>query len=171
MESFEKLAEQYKPMIFKIIHSLHIYKDQEEYYQLGLIALWEANRNFDARKGKLASYAYMYIKGYLLMELKKCRKSEEKNLYPNEEFWSVMEDHSSFCPLEEETLRSYCIGLTPNQTKWVIYMALYDLSSSEIAALEQVSVSAVKGWRAGAREKIKRLMMDKNQMDGPNGFR
>ena len=147
-------------MINKIIHSLHIYKDQEEFYQLGLIALWEATRRFDAKKGKLASYAYMYIKGYLLMELKKRRKDEERNLYPNEEFWSIMEDHSSFCPLEEETLRSYCTGLTPNQTKWVLYSAQYCLSACEIAALEKVSVSAVKGWRAGAREKIMRLMMN-----------
>ncbi|QCJ44615.1 sigma-70 family RNA polymerase sigma factor [Bacillus sp. S3] len=159
MESFEQLAEQYTPMIYKIMHSLHIYKDQEEFFQLGLIALWEASRRFDASKGKLTSYAYMYIKGYLLMELKKCRKNEEKSLYPSDEFWSVIEDHTPFCPLEEETLRSYCAGLTPNQTKWVLYTSRYGLSASEIAALEKVSVSAVKGWRAGAREKIKQLVM------------
>ncbi|WML39509.1 sigma-70 family RNA polymerase sigma factor [Neobacillus sp. OS1-2] len=160
MESFEQLAEQYKPMINKIIHTLHIYKDQEELYQLGLIALWEASRRFDEGKGRLASYAYMYIKGYLLMELKKRRKDAERNLYPSEEFWSIIVDHSSLCPLEEETLRSYCSGLTPNQTKWVIYSALYCLSISEMAALEKVSVSAVKGWRAGAREKIEKVIMD-----------
>jgi len=159
VESFEQLAEQYKPMIHKIIHSLHIYKNQEDFYQLGLIALWEATRRFDANKGKLANYAYMYIKGYLLMELKKCCINEEKNLSPKEEFWETIEDHSSFCPLEEETLRSYCTGLTPNQTKWVIYTALYDLSAREIAKVENVSVSAVKSWRAGAREKIKGLAM------------
>lgn len=96
LESFEQLAEQYTPMIYKIMHSLHIYKDQEEFFQLGLIALWEASRRFDASKGKLTSYAYMYIKGYLLMELKKCRKNEEKSLYPSDEFWSVIEDHTPF---------------------------------------------------------------------------
>lgn len=142
-------------MIHKIINSLHIYKNYEEFYQLGLIALWEATRRFDASKGKLASYVYLYIKGYLLMELNKCHKSEEKCLYPEEEFWKTIEDHSSFFPLEKETLLSYCTGLTPNQTKWVIYTALYDLTVNEIAKLEKVSISAVKSWRTGAREKIK----------------
>lgn len=82
MESFEQLVEQYIPMMHKIIHSLNIYKNKEEFYQLGLIALWEASKRYDPKKGKLASYVYMYIKGYLLMELKKINKNSERSFYP-----------------------------------------------------------------------------------------
>ncbi|MEH7352645.1 sigma-70 family RNA polymerase sigma factor [Neobacillus drentensis] len=160
MESFEQLVEQYKPMIHKIIHSLNIYKNKEEFYQLGLIALWEASRRFDPKKGNLASYVYTYIKGYLLMELKKTSKNAERSFYPKEEFWGTIEDLSPCCPFEKETLLSYCTNLTPNQTKWAIYTALYGLSAREIAEMKKVSVSAVKSWRTGAREKIKVLVME-----------
>jgi DNA-directed RNA polymerase specialized sigma24 family protein len=38
-----------------------------------------------------------------------------------------------------------------------MYTALRDFSVKEIAEIEKVSVSAVKNWRAGAREKMKGL--------------
>jgi RNA polymerase sigma factor (sigma-70 family) len=155
LESFEQLAQTYEPMIHKIIHSLHIYKNKEEFFQIGLIGLWEASRRFDPDKGNFTNYAYTYIKGLLLMEMKKDNKHEERNAYPKEEFWLSVEDSHSVCPLEEETLLTYCPALTANQRKWVMYTALDNLSISEIAKKEKVSVSAVKNWRAGAREKIK----------------
>ncbi|MDP4171531.1 MAG: sigma factor, partial [Bacillota bacterium] len=63
MESFEELSEQYTPMIHKIMNTLHIFKNKEEFYQLGLIALWEANERFDPQKGSFTTFAYSYIKG------------------------------------------------------------------------------------------------------------
>ena len=158
LESFEQLAQQYKPMIHKIINSLHIYKNKEQFYQHGLIALWEASRGFDPAKGNFTNYAYTYIKGFLQQELSKENKDKERSIYPQEEFWETIEDLFSEVPLEEEILLSYCSTLTENQRKWVMYSVLCDLSIKEIAEMEKVSVSAVKNWRAGAREKIKRMV-------------
>ncbi|MCM2535923.1 sigma-70 family RNA polymerase sigma factor [Neobacillus pocheonensis] len=158
MESFEQLAQQYKPMIHKIINSLHIYKNIEEFYQHGLIALWESSRGFDPAKGNFTNYAYTYIKGFLQQELSKANKDEERSIYPQEEFWETVEDLFSEIPLEEEILLSYCPTLTENQRKWVMYTALRDFSIKEIAGIEKVSLSAVKNWRAGAREKMKGMV-------------
>lgn len=155
MESFEQLVVQYKPMIHKIIHTLHIYKNWEEFYQHGLIALWQASNRFDPQKGNFTNYAYNYIKGFLLLELSKASKYEEKCVLPKEEFWETVEDIIIDHPLEEESILSYCTTLTPNQKKWVLYTTLNDLSIKEIAKKEQVSMSAVKSWRAGAKEKLK----------------
>lgn len=58
MATFEELAKQYESMIWKVIHSLHIYKNQEEYFHTGLIALWEANQRFVEGKGSFSGYAY-----------------------------------------------------------------------------------------------------------------
>ncbi|WP_374934005.1 sigma factor [Neobacillus driksii] len=63
MESFDELVVQYQPMIHKIIQSLHIYKDEDEFCQTGLIGLWEAAQSFDERKGCFSNYAYTYMKG------------------------------------------------------------------------------------------------------------
>jgi RNA polymerase sigma factor (sigma-70 family) len=145
-------------MIYKIIHSLHIYKNKVEFYHHGLIALWEASRRFDAKKGNFTNFAYTYVKGYLLTELGKANRYEDRSIYPVEEYWETVEDLLQEAPLEEEILLSYCGNLTENQKKWVMYTGLCDFSVKEIAEIEHVSVSAVKSWRAGAKEKIKGIL-------------
>lgn len=146
-------------MIQKIINSLHLYKNKDEFYQQALIALWEASRRFNPDKGSFTNYAYSYIRGHLLMALRKSHRDSERNLYPGEEFWAAFEDDYSVCPLEKETLLTYCSTLTPSQRKWVLDFVLYGFSIREIAEREKVSISAVKQWRLGAREKIKDLML------------
>lgn len=156
MESFEQLAAQYEPMIYKIIHSLHIYKNIEEFYQIGLISLWEARKSFDAAKGNFTSYAYPFIKGRLLSELTSTSKLEEHFVIPTEEYWETVEGYLEEQPCEIQMLLAYCEGLTENQTKWVLYTFVDDLSVKEIATREKVSVSAVKQWKKWAQEKLKK---------------
>jgi RNA polymerase sigma factor (sigma-70 family) len=162
MESFDQPSTQYAPMIHKIIHSLHIYKNKDEFFQLGLIGLWEAYNNFDPQKGKFTSYAYMYIKGRLLTELKAANKLDSTTATGDEEFWLNIPDEGAGCPFEEETLLAYCqhANLTSNQTKWVLYHCLKGFETRQIAAIEHVSLSSVKSWRAGAKEKLKQVLLE-----------
>lgn len=155
MERFDQLVKQYENMIYKIMHSLNIYKNQEEFYQIGLIALWEANERFDPEKGAFTSFAYAYIRGRLMTELTKNNKHEERSMYPKDEFWDIIEDPLIEQPFEKKFLLTYCEALTENQTKWVLYTCIDDLSVAEIAKKEGVSVSAVKAWRKGAKERLK----------------
>lgn len=154
MESFEELAKQYEPMIYKIMNLLHIYKNKDEFFQLGLVGLWEAKLRFDPNKGEFTNYAFTYIKGLFLTELTKTRKQEERMVYPKDDFWEVIEDPCPVQPLEVKLLLTYCESLTAQQTKWVLYTCLDGLSIKEIAAKEGVSISAVKMWRKGARCKL-----------------
>jgi RNA polymerase sigma factor (sigma-70 family) len=156
LESFEQLAEQYKPMIHKIINSLHIYRNQDEFYQNGLIALWEASTRFDPSKGNFTNYAYTYIRGSLLKQLDKEFRYQQRSICQKEEFWENTGEYHIDNPLEVDILQSYCESMTPNQQKWVFYTIMGDLSVKEIAERENVSVSAVKLWRKGAREKVKK---------------
>ncbi|MBU8915104.1 sigma-70 family RNA polymerase sigma factor [Bacillus sp. FJAT-29953] len=160
MESFEQLAEQYNPMIHKIIHSLHLYTNKEEFYQHGLIALWEASQRFNPEKGKFINYAYTFIRGRLLEELGKMARANERYVYKEEEFWGTVPDWQPDRTLEKEILLSYCQMLTPNQRKWIMYTIHDGLSVKEIAEKELVSVSAVKQWRMGARSKLQKQMMN-----------
>ena len=91
MESFEQLAEQYTPMIYKIMNSLHIYKNRDEFFQLGFISLWEALQRFDANKGDFTNYAYTYIKGKFLSEMTKNSKHQAQTVYRGDEFWEIIE--------------------------------------------------------------------------------
>ena len=164
MESFEQVKDQYTPMIYKIISSLNIYTNKDEFFQVGLIGLWEAYERFDPEKGHFMNYAYTFIKGRLLTEMSRANRHAERMVTVEEEFWAYMEDESS-CPLEEDILLSYCrtAELTENQTKWVLYTFLKDLTVTEIAAIEQVSPSAVKAWRSGAKGKLKKAHLKKGE--------
>ncbi|WP_174734462.1 sigma-70 family RNA polymerase sigma factor [Mesobacillus harenae] len=157
MESFEQVTTQYTPMIHKIMNSLNIYTNKDEFFQLGLISLWEAYNRFDPEKGGFTNYAYTYIKGKFLTEMTQTNKRNEYQVSAAEEFWDYVVDELTTCPLEEEILLSYCKSsqLTENQTKWVIYYCLKGFDTKEIAEIEQVSLSAVKNWKAGAKEKLK----------------
>lgn len=142
-------------MIWKVIHSLSIYKNKEEFYQTGLIALWEASRQYDPTKGSFSTFAFSYIRGRILTELTKQRKYDENNTATTKaEFWESLVDDRLEIPLELENILEYCTSLTEPQKKWALYTALADLSIQQISEIENVSVSAVKAWRKGAREKL-----------------
>ncbi|MCA1058843.1 sigma-70 family RNA polymerase sigma factor [Rossellomorea aquimaris] len=158
MEKFEEIHAKYERMIHKIIHSLHIYKNKDHYYQTGLIALWEAHQNFDPDKGAFPAYAYSFVKGRILTQLSKENKHEERSVYKESEFFDMIEDEHINEGLAEELLFSYCKDLTKNQRKWVMYTCLHMLTVSEISEVESVSISAVKKWRKGAKDKIKGLV-------------
>lgn len=157
MESFEELATQYEPMIHKILIDLHIYKNREEFIQLGLICLWEARENFNPDKGNFTNYAYSRIKGKFQSAMSKENKYGERFIYQQDEFWDYIEDPSDEQHFEMDTILSLCrtFKLTPNQIKWVQYTLNDDLSIAEIAEKEKVSPSAVKAWRKGAKEKLR----------------
>ncbi|WP_251548907.1 sigma-70 family RNA polymerase sigma factor [Neobacillus muris] len=155
MDSFNELVDQYTPMIHKIMHSLHIYRNKEEFYQTALIALWEANNGYNPEKGRFANYAYAFIKGKLLLELTRRHKDETRTIYPKEEFWELVKDQTPDHSLEMNILHSYCQGLSEKETRWVMGAILYDRSIKEIAAQENVSVSAVKQWKLGALKKLR----------------
>ncbi len=157
---FEQIAEQYTPMIYKIINSLHIYKNKDEFYQTGLIALWEACTNFDKSKGSLTSYAYSFIKGKIMTELSKSKKQEERSVYPDEAYWDTLRDEQPGTPFETDFLQSFCSDLTEKESKWLLYTCLNGFSIREIAQREQVTVSAVKQWRSNARRKLQRRKIE-----------
>jgi RNA polymerase sigma factor (sigma-70 family) len=160
LEAFDSVVHQYGNMIHKIIHSLHIYKNQEEFYQVGLIALWEAYRNFMPEKGEFPAFAYSYIKGRILTSLNSDRRNEEKSVFQKEEFWDQIKDETLTEILPIELVLSYCTGLTENQKKWVVYTCMNMLTVMEIAEIEEVSVSAVKKWRQGAKKIIKAELIE-----------
>jgi RNA polymerase sigma factor (sigma-70 family) len=155
MDNFEELAEQYTPMIHRILQSLSIYRNKDEFHQTALIALWEAQMGFDPQKGSFTNYAYSYIKGRLLLELTKRSRYEAGNVYPKEEYWEAVEGDYSDIPLEVEQLLSYCEGLSEKETKWVVAAFAEDLSVKDMAAREKVSVSAVKQWKMSALKKLR----------------
>ncbi|MGE7876854.1 sigma-70 family RNA polymerase sigma factor [Peribacillus muralis] len=159
MTDFSTITAKFTPMVHHIIRSLSIYKNKDEYFQVGLIALWEAYLNFNADHGQFHSYAYTFIKGRIMNELKKHHKYET-NTKPYDT--SILEITDSFSIHEEafhsENILAYTEGLTLNQRRWLLHTYMENKTITEIAELYQVSPSAVKSWRKSALVKLRRQM-------------
>jgi DNA-directed RNA polymerase len=153
VEHFNEIVKQYEPMIHKIILTLGIYKNREEFFQTGLIALWQAAERYDQERGAFSSFAYSYIKGHLQTEMTKRNKHDEHYVSVDDESWALIPDLSCKLPFEWEDLD--CEGLTDKEKKWLIYTVIQGLTIKEIATIENVSPSAVKLWRSGARKRLR----------------
>lgn len=160
MENFDEIVKQHEKMIHSIIHSLHIFKNKDEFYQIGLIALWDALQNFNPETGKFSSYAYSYIRGRMLSHLSKETKQNERISYRHELFWEYIEDEHIHHTIDD--LMPYCQNLTNQQKKWVIHSFFFNRTQKEIAAFENVSISTVKGWRKASLAKIKASILSED---------
>lgn len=158
MENFENIYHQFLPMIYHVMKSLHIYKDSDEFQQIGQIALWEAYEKYDETKGSFSSIAYLYIKGRMIDELKKAKQREENVIYTNKPFWEEKSEEQSDQSLQLEILLTYAIHLTNREKIWLIRTFYQDMTITEIAQCENVSPSAVKKWRKQALNKLKQQL-------------
>lgn len=157
--SFEQIHRQYEPMIFYIIKKLSIYQNKDEFYQIGCIALWEASRRFDHRKGEFKAYAYSYIIGKMKSVLTKERNLEEKSQLLTKSLHDQLKvsDDDFRKILTDSFLSSVSKNLTLNQKRWLISYCLYGKTPSDIAKDEGIAVSKVKAWRRDALVKLKKL--------------
>lgn len=155
MPNFDETVAQFTPMIHHVMKTLHIYKDKDEFIQIGKIALWQAQQKFDKSKGLFSNYAYAYMKGEMRKAMTKINQTEERHVYPDDLFWEARVDEQEEKSLELEVLLSYTEGLSLKEKNWLIYTFYHHMTMKEIAAQESVSLSAVKKWRKQAIEKLK----------------
>ena len=164
-ENFEKLLKQFKPMIHHIINKLTIYKNEQEFYQIGCIALWEASLRFNEEKGEFKSFAYSYIMGRMKSALTNERINQEKE--SRFETLLIQEETSgdNFKNLlSDSVIESISSLLNTNQCRWLKAYCLYGKTPSEIATDEGVPASAVKAWRRDAIAKLRNSSFKKNQL-------
>lgn len=125
---------------------LCIYRDYEEYYQCGLIALWRAYEKYDEEKGSFPAYALATVRGYLLEQLKKeCRVQDKEvctehyvleNIGGEEkqretfEYMSMLEENEQFILFEHfysgKKMHEIAteLGMTYHQARWIYRQAL-----------------------------------------------
>jgi RNA polymerase sigma factor (sigma-70 family) len=149
--TFNDCLNQYTPLIKSIIKKLRIYKDYDEYYQIGQIALWHAYENYEINKGSFSNYAYLNINGYLLNALSKESKYDDRNV--------VVGEHKEEKTVTNEALLyeefiSNLEGISPLQMQILIDRFYYNREFSQIAAKLNMPESSV---RSSYRYALKRL--------------
>lgn len=154
--SFYDVFQQYEKMIKNQIKSLNIYKNYDEFYQIGLIALWKAWQNYDDRKGKFSAYAYVSVRGSMLDQLRKDSQYDERFTVDSNKLMNQDYESYSETLLDKEMFESYLTALTEKQKTWAIEAILNEKTFAEIASEYGTTVEAVKSWRKGALKKLRK---------------
>lgn len=87
--SFNALVEEKDYLIKSCIKRLNIYRDVEDFYQIGLIALYKAYITYDERKDHQKNfdvYGYYIILNYMKNELTRQKATKREVTYSDEQW-------------------------------------------------------------------------------------
>ncbi|MEE6451407.1 sigma-70 family RNA polymerase sigma factor [Gottfriedia acidiceleris] len=149
--TFEECLNQYSRMIKATMKKLHLYKNFDEYYQIGQIALWKAYQQYQTEKGSFSSYAYLTVRGYLLNELSKAIKYDERNVFSEKGIEEVVYFDEVFTLVN---FMSFLDGISPLQKQILIKRFYFNLEFAQIAKNLNMKESSV---RSSYRYALKRL--------------
>lgn len=153
MES-DKLILDNLNLIYFVLQKMGLYNEREYYYDIGLIALVRAARQFDESKGyTFTTYATMAIRNEICVDMRRAKADKRKAnfntvsldsvIYQNKEGDDItlMDTISSDINIEEEliekermkTLKNAITTLTIKERKVLKYYLMYDMSQRQIA--------------------------------------
>ncbi|WP_088012467.1 sigma-70 family RNA polymerase sigma factor [Gottfriedia acidiceleris] len=153
--TFEECLNQYSRMIKAIMKKLHLYKNFDEYYQIGQIALWTAYQQYQSEKGSFSTYAFFTVRGYLLNELSKASKYDERNIVLEHSIEDVIYCEEAFSLVNFISLLD---GISPLQKQILIKRFYYNHEFPQIAKYLNMKESSV---RSSYRYALKRLRESK----------
>ncbi|KAB8129175.1 sigma-70 family RNA polymerase sigma factor [Gracilibacillus oryzae] len=161
---FEEVLKDHERVIHHLINKYGIRDMEGEFFQEGMIAIWEALRTFDQSKSKLSTYIYSCVSRRFLNKIKK-ESREQDNL----DSWLervriddlLMEDKPAF---DRQLLSDIREKLSDKQWCWFVHAVIKDQTISEIADTYAVTAPAVKSWRRSAKSKIRQLLQQ-NHME------
>lgn len=142
MQEIEQIILDHEDLIKKAIFKLKIYRDFEEYMQVGRIALWKAVKNFDSTKGDFAMFAYMSVKFAIARELSKSNDVSQNELAVEDEVFSNIEEQSIVQPCLEWP--EWFNDLKEEEQFLIKAMFLENLNMKEIAHKYNLHYEALK---------------------------
>ncbi|WP_033543116.1 sigma-70 family RNA polymerase sigma factor [Planococcus sp. CAU13] len=151
-KGFEEVDAQYAPMISALIRKMHIYRDHENYRQIGKVALWQAWIRFDGDKGDFTPFAFRTIHGAMLDELIREGRYSRIFLLSEGKHFEELE-----MPLEENELPEWIgsIPLNGKERRLLHELFVEDKAVRQLAELYGVSVAGMKKRKARLLEKIR----------------
>ena len=170
-KNFTHFFSQHEGRIRYQIHRIGITGEwYEEFYQEGLIGLWNAYKNYDNSRGEIGTYLNYKIRFCLMDLLRRKLKTKEKADQALEQMIAVISDGNIHKGTEKQLIQFTDISIKENETfwkevrshltekqwKWVKYFIIAELSVKEIMELENVSADTIKNWGRLAKNNLKK---------------
>lgn len=167
--TFETILAQNMRRIHYQIHKLNLQDPEQELFQEGIIAMWNAYKRYDPDKGPMATYFNYTIRNRLIDLIRQNQRYQARQTkyiqqqqhthYDNNQHHE--KTSSSRAPLSKLLLDNPTIyekfksRLTHNQWKWLYYAVINEMPLKEIAIQENTTVEAVKSWGKQVRRKLR----------------
>ncbi|MCM3715637.1 sigma-70 family RNA polymerase sigma factor [Alkalihalobacillus oceani] len=171
-QPFEQLVTDYEPLLKSCIQKLNLYRDYEEYYQIGMIALWTAYCQFDPEKGAFPAYAQKVVRGHMLMFMKKEQHFSERHLLHDDDTTYRLADNDAEEAFEAVTapLEEYLHPLSARERLWVLETFVQQKKLGQIATEQGVSPNTVASWRKQALKKLRDRFKPLHREAGADGM-
>ncbi|GGE70580.1 sigma-70 family RNA polymerase sigma factor [Priestia taiwanensis] len=126
----------------------------DEFYQVGMIGLWNAYRNYNPNKGTFTTCVFVHVRGSLLTALRDEHKYNKAHHFYDTTMCDFFQGKSDIV-LQKEIIEGYCQRLSPTQQKVIISKFVHNKSFEEIATEEGVPLTKVRSWYRYALEKLR----------------
>ncbi|WP_157811937.1 sigma-70 family RNA polymerase sigma factor [Alteribacter populi] len=156
--NFDQVYHDFEPLIRSLLNKWQLGFDQDEYLQIGRIALYEAWCRYDPQKGPFPGYAKAYVKGYLLIAIQDHVKRNEHFQLTEPLTLTDTAPVSADESLEEIYSLIRTARLSRREKTWVIETIIHQLKPREIAEKYNVKISTVHTWKKEATKKLKKSL-------------
>lgn len=133
------------------MYKLKIYKEKEEFYQTGCIAMWEACQTFDDTRGNFEMYVYSLVKYTMIREMNIANRFSEANTCVQDE---VLIPLIGMTQTDELFEGEYFEQLSGQEQQMIKYIYADKMPNEEIAQQMNCSMEALKKRRQRTLKKI-----------------
>lgn len=146
-ESFNALVEEKDYLIKSCIKRLNIYRHVDEFYQVGLIALYKAYTNYDERKDHHKNfdvYAYYIILNYLKNELTRQNARKREIAYSDKEWKGIKEPENLETVVTNKLFFEELMKNLSEEDQKIFHLKRLGFGNAEIAGILGIKFERVK---------------------------
>ncbi len=158
-QPFENWYQEKLHLVYGAIRQLHIQGNIDEFYQIGLVALWEASIRYDEEKGEFDKYAYSYILNRMKTGLTRMTNYQQRVCVTEDKLLDTYGGGSYESEVMDNMMMEIYLGyLTKNQQAVIKERYINDCSLEETAKRLGISVGLVKNRTRDAINKLRKIL-------------
>ena len=152
---FEQLVSEMEPMIAKLLSKCRIYKNEDEYRQIALIALWKAYSSYDESKYKFEGYLYNQMRYDVIDALRNYAKREAVFIPTLDEKITFYLENSQEMLTSNAVLEKVFEQMTDEEKQLLHAIFFERQTNEELAQQFGISVEAAKKRKGRLKNKLK----------------
>lgn len=153
----EQTIVKYRYIVEMVLNKLRIYANRDEYYQVGLIGLWQALEKFDPAIGALEPYLYLQVRYQIMNELRRKYHQMEKEVQSEELFLFLSTDEGGHAV--QTDILALLEELHDEERQLIEYSYFYGYRVKELAEIFGVAEVTIKKRKKRVLNKLRSIFL------------